>query len=98
MLYLKANLLTPNGEAGDLIWLGRFRTNAAMSRVFSFSDEMAISLFTRGEFVAGRVSYSMGHTLPAEDMATAKDSFIMYIEKLDGEIVRTDVPAPTKHN
>lgn len=94
MLYIKANLLTSTGQPGDLIWLGRFRTNAAMSRVFSFSDEMAISLFTQGEARQDRTLYSMGHTLPAEDMAAAQDSFLMYIEKADGQIVRFTIRAP----
>ena len=83
MLYIKVKDIKENGTQ-ILSRVSRFRTNEAMQETYEFSKEDAAKIFTKGYVVIDDSVYTMGHTLPAQEMADADEPFIMDVEREDG--------------
>lgn len=85
LLYIKVKDIKENGTQ-ILSRVSRFRTNDAMQRTYAFSTEDAAALLTQGYVYIDGSVYTMGHTLPAEEMAEATAPFIMDVEREDGTV------------
>lgn len=86
VLYIKKWRVV-SGDRKELRRVSRFRTQKAMQDFYQFTDEAASSIFLTGSYTQGADEFTMGHTLPAQDMAEATVDLFVDIETTDGSVV-----------